>query len=385
MEIFNYLSTPFEGDFAALTAELACNTFRIFCRRATRQAEKHGYPQDALLAEISKRLAERAVTTAYWTPEVAVIFKGLSKTPFTQADWHWVRTQVALSAHLTGVISSLELDVETNDSIVVCGKLLPAGKLSIRGTASRLTIHAEGAAAARAFTVVGQRNGSPVWAEEGEASRLLVIDGQPAVRVVGAEWHSNWGEELSQPVAEVTQAAVDQFQEALRLMERVMPEYRAWVLCLLKEITPIVRPAMNMIASGSSPRRFGGIDLCVPASPTETAEMMIHECSHQYFHMASWVGSMVTPDAKPHYSPLKKCERPLDRILIGYHAFGNALIAFDKFREVGLEKEIAGRFNTINGYMEQLRVPIEAEVGLSELGLAFARPLRARLVQGRRG
>jgi HEXXH motif-containing protein len=379
MEIFKTLSNPFEGDYAAVTAELATNQFRVFCRRAARLAEQHGYSQDPRLTDISRRLAQRGAHTAYWMSAVSVIFKGLSKQTFTEGDWNWLRTQIAIGAHVTGVTPELELDVETNAPLVVAGQLVPAGRLSIRGGPDRMTIQAEGATAPRSFSVIAQRNASPVWAEDDQASSFVRVDGQPAIRVVNADWHTAFQDELSQPAAVLTPEAVAQFEEALELMGRGMPEYRAWVLCLLKEITPIRRPEKNMIASGSSPHRFGGIDLCVPATPTETAEMMIHECTHQYFHMASWLGSFVTAEARPHYSPLKKCERPLDRILIGYHAFGNALIAFEKFREMGLQKETANRRNTIAAYMDQLRVPIENEVGLSELGLAFSRPLRARL------
>jgi len=379
MDIFKTLSNPFEGDYAAVTAELATNQFRVFCRRATRLAEQHGFSPDPRLADISQRLAKRGATTAYWISEVSVIFKGLSKKTFTEGDWNWLRTQVAVAAHVTGVTPEISSDVETSAPLVVAGQIIPAGRLSIRGDASRMTIQSEGAAAPRSFSVIAQRNGSPVWAEVGKESSFVKVDGQPALRVVNTDWHASFQDELSQPSAEVTPDVVAQFEEALELMGRGMPEYRAWVLGLLKEISPIRRPDWNMIASGSSPHRFGGIDLCVPATPTETAEMMVHECTHQYFHMASWLGSFVTADAKPHYSPLKKCERPLDRILIGYHAFGNALIAFEKFREMGLQKETASRRSTIAAYMEQLRVPIETEVGLSELGLAFSRPLRARL------
>ena len=252
----------------------------------------------------------------------------------------------------------------------------------IQGGPSRLTIQAEGEPSARSFSVFGRRNGAPVWAADDAPPVFLHLDGEPAIRFVGGDWHSIWAEEACQPAA-VDQAVVDQFNECLSLVERSMPEYRAWVLCLLKEITPIRRPAKDTIASNSSAIRPGGIDIAVPASPTETAEMLIHECSHQYFHMASWVGSMVTPDARPYYSPLKNCERPLDRILLGYHAFGNALIAFERFCKMGLEQEIAERVRTVAGYMEQLRVPVEKEEGLSELGIAIYRPLRARLAQTR--
>lgn len=51
------------------------------------------------------------------------------------------------------------------------------------------------------------------------------------------------------------------------------------------------------------------------------------------------------------------------------------------FRAMGLEEEIAERHRTVSAYMEQLRIPLESEDGLSELGLALFRPLRARLAQ----
>ncbi len=378
MEIFKALSNPFEGDYASVTAELATNQFRVFVRRAARLAEQHGFTADPRLADIAQRLAKGGARHAYWISEVSVIFKGFAKPAFTESDWNWLRTQVSIAAHVTGVTPGIELDVETNTPLLVAGQIIPAGRLSIRGDSGRMTIQAEGAAA-RSFLVIARRNDSPVWAEDGKQASFVRVDGQPAIRVVNADWHAAFNDELSQPAGAVTPEAIAQFEGALELMGRVMPEYRSWVLCLLKEISPLVRPQPNMIASGSSPHRFGGIDLCVPASATETAEMMVHECTHQYFHLASWLGSFMTAEAKPHYSPLKKCERPLDRILIGYHAFGNALIAFEKFREVGLQKETAVRRNTIADYMAQLRVPIEAEVGLSELGLAFSRPLRDRL------
>lgn len=387
MEIFNRLSTPFEGDFAALTAELATIHFRCFCLRALHLAQKHGYEEDARVVAISQRLTQRAATTAYWLPEVSVLGFGLSKQPFTQGDWNWLRAQIALSAHLTGVTSELELDVETNAPLIVCGRMIPAARLVIRGGPERLTLQAEGAASPRSFSVIGQRNASPVWAEDGTASSFLRIDGQPAIRVVSNEWHLAWSntcetDALRFVAASEHQAAMSQFQEAFGMMDRLMPEYRTWVFCLLRELTPMVRPAEHMTLSGSSKFRFGGIDLCVPASPLELVELLIHECTHQYFHIASCVGSLVTSEARSYYSPIKRCERPLDRILSGYHVCGNILIAFDRLRAVGLEQEISKRFGEISELMSHLRVPIENEVGLSELGLALSRPLHARLTQG---
>jgi HEXXH motif-containing protein len=383
MEIFNYLSTPFEGDFAALAAELAATQYRAFCVRALRIGETIGQGKDPLVADIVHRIDQRDATTAYWTPEVGTIFTGLRKEASTAEDWQWLRTQIALSAHVTGLTSEIALEVQTSAPLLICGRTIPASRMSIQGGPERLAIHVEGEAAPRMFSVHGRRNGAPVWADDAGEPLFIELDGEPAIRFASADWHAIWAEEPCQP-APVDRAVRDQFQECLGLLERSMPEYRDWIVCLLKEITPIRRPGEHMIASNSSALRLGGVDVAVPASPTETAEMLIHECSHQYFHMASWVGSTVTPDAKPHYSPLKRRERPLDRLLLGYHAFGNALIAFDRFRAIGLGNEIADRDGTVSAYMDQLRVPLQTEEGLSELGLALYRPLRARLAQAGR-
>lgn len=380
MEIFNFLSSPFEGDFAALAAELAATQYRAFCVRALRAGESAGYGKDPLIADVVQRIDQRDATTAYWTPEVGTIFTGLRKEAVTEQDWHWLRAQIALAAHVTGLTDEIALEVATGAPLLICGRTVPAGRLRIHGGPERLSIEVEGEAAPRSFSVRGRRQGAPVWADDAGPGLFLELDGEPAIRFASADWHAIWAEEPCDP-APVDQVVREQFQECLGLLARALPEYRDWVVCLLKEITPIRRPGAHMIASNSSALRLGGVDIAVPASATETAEMLIHECSHQYFHMASWMGSTVTPDAKPHYSPLKRRERPLDRLLLGYHAFGNALIAFDRFRAIGLGNQITDRLGTVSAYMEQLRVPLQSEEGLSELGLALYRPLRARLAR----
>lgn len=384
MQIFNALSTPLEGDFAALTAELATFVYRTFCLRAMRIAKTHGYDQDDRVVEITQQLAQRAATTAYWTPEVGVLFKALSKTTFTKCDWNWVRAQIALSAYLTGVRSELKIEIEANAPLVVAGQMLPAGRLVLQGGPDRLMVQVGSEASPRSFSVIGQRDSSPLWAEDGRASEFLMVDGKRAIRLVDDAWHVTWSDEITQPVAPVDQRAITQFQEALDLLGRAAPEYRDWVVCLLREITPIRSPADDAYSSGSSLWRFGGIDLSVPASPVQTAEMLVHECTHLYFLQASWTGPVVTPDAKPYYSPLKNCERPLDKILTSYHALGNQFIVLDKLRTRGFEKEVSDRLGTIASQLEQLLPPMENEAGLSDLGLAFSRPLRTRLAQGRR-
>jgi HEXXH motif-containing protein len=379
MEIFRLLSTPQEGDFEALAAELAATQFHAFATRAVRVAEMTGHPDDPVLSDVVRRIGERDSTVAYWTPEVGAIFTGLQGTP-TDADHRWLQAQTAIAAHLTGVIDGIDLETSVDRSLLVCGDRIEPGAWRIRGDASSLELSPRGRKAGERspirFHAVTQ-SGRRVWLPSEPGARILSAGGH-AIRFVGTGWHEIWAEEPIE-AAELDASVIEQFTAALELLGRTAPEYRAWVLCLLKEITPIRRPNAHTIASNSSSLRLGGIDIATPATPTETAEMLVHECSHQYLHMAAWIGSLVNADARPHYSPLKRRERPLERILLGYHAFGNALLVYDRFHDHGLGAQLGDRLRTVTAYMDELARPLASEVGLSPLGLEILRPLRTRL------
>ncbi|ACY15513.1 HEXXH motif domain-containing protein [Haliangium ochraceum] len=377
MDVFQYLSNPFEGDFVTLAAELAAMQYLTFCKRARRVGASVGQPEDALLDTVIEQLTQRAPSATYWTPEVGTIFTGIRQEPSAEV-YAWLRAQIALSALATGVLEQVSLELDSQAPLLFAGRTFPATRLHIEGSAAQLEVTAADSDAAWSFSLAGQREGAPLWADDAGPGVFLELEGAPAVRFVGGDWHAAWGEEpCAAVVASENQRA--QFSAALALLQRTMPHYFRWVTALLKEITPMQRPGEHMIASNSSALRLGGVDIATPASTTETVEMLIHECSHQYFHMASWLGTTVTPDARPHYSPLKRRERPLERILLGYHAFGNALIAFGRLVELGMDRDIDERRRTVVAYMDELKLPLADEDGISELGLALYRPLRARL------
>ena len=378
MEVFQYLSTPFEGDFHALSAELAAAQYRAFCQRAQRLAPTPELAADHLIATVVDAIAARPATVGYWTPEVGSIFAGFGPKALSVREWNWIRAQIIISGHVTGLLDDLECEVEVDSPLQVCGRAI-VGEIHISGGHGRLQVRTIDGRTALSFSSVALRHGVPVWAEDDRPSAIVCLEGTPAIRLVGGEWHG-W---VNQPCDAMLASAevIGRIEESLELLKRCMPEYYQWVVCLLREVTPIHRPARDTIASNSSALRMGGIDISIPASATEIAEMLIHECSHQYFHMASWLGSPVTPDSKPHYSPLKKCERPLDRILLGYHAFGNAMIGFDRFAELGFKHDIADRWHTISNYLEQLALPLADEAGLNELGKALYRPLHERVTR----
>jgi HEXXH motif-containing protein len=367
MEVFRLLSTPREGDFAALATELAAAQHHAFLVRAGRTAALAGVPDDPILGELAENLAKRKPSVASWTPEVGVLATGFGATD--AAGHRWLQAQAAVAGLVTGGIPRLALETTVDRPLLVCGQRVAPGPLQLRGDADALEI--VGRDQVQRFH---RQDG--VWVADGWEAAIVPTGGAP-LRLVGGGWHALFDDPVEplEPDARV----IDQIAGALALLGEAAPEYRAWVLCVLKEVTPCRRPAVNRIASGSSALRPGGIDLAVPASPTETAEMLIHECSHQYLHMVSWFGALVSKDARPHYSPLKGCERPLERIALGYHAFGNAMLAFAQLQAHGHAEALAARYRVVSGYVDELVKPLVDEVGLSALGREIVRPLRARL------
>lgn len=369
MDVFRPLSTPREGDFAALATELAAELHRAFIARATRTAALAGAPDDPVLGELAHDLAERPPSVASWTPEVGVLATGFRATD--AAGHRWLQAQAALAGLVTGATTRLTLDTTVDRPLLVCGRRVAPGPVQLRGDVDALEI--VGRDEVQRF----YRQAGAWIAEHSEAA--IVPTGAAPLRLVGGAWHALCDEPV-EPLALDAQI-VDQLAGALALLGEAAPEYRAWVLCLLKEVTPIRRPGEHTLASGSSPLRPGGIDVAVPASATETAEMLIHECSHQYLHMVSWFGALVNEAARPHYSPLKRRERPLDRIVFGFHAIGNALLAYAQLRAHGHAEALARRYRVVSAYLDELVKPLVDEVGLSALGREIVRPLRTRLVR----
>lgn len=171
-------------------------------------------------------------------------------------------------------------------------------------------------------------------------------------------------------------------REGLAAIKEVMPEYLNWVLKVIKMIV-VIGQIENTSCSGSWADASGVIYMSQPSSALEAAEILIHEGSHQYFHILEKVASTRKKnDTRLFYSPPVGRERPIDRILIAYHAFANVLIfyatAFKK--NIGHnDREAFNRFEVMKKDVEFLENTLITCNGLSELGEIIFHPLRSRL------
>lgn len=115
---------------------------------------------------------------------------------------------------------------------------------------------------------------------------------------------------------------------ALELICRHAPDYERWCADVLRQIHAVGQTAEQTL-SRSAVSRPGSVVATAPLDDILQAEMLVHECTHQYFFMLSLVTGLVTEEAKGlyFYSPLIRRERSIDRLLMAYHAAAN-MVAF---------------------------------------------------------
>jgi HEXXH motif-containing protein len=119
-----------------------------------------------------------------------------------------------------------------------------------------------------------------------------------------------------------------------------------------------------------------------PGSLLQTISMLVHECSHQYFHSVQWSCPVVEDDAPQGFSILKEINRPLDKILLGFHAFGNVLYAFSCLRGNSAvdQIELEAQVRHVRRYVDDLQTQLEQQQQwLTQTGKELYLPLKALL------
>jgi HEXXH motif-containing protein len=172
-------------------------------------------------------------------------------------------------------------------------------------------------------------------------------------------------------------------QRSSEVLEANVPEYYVWVGTLLREILPLddIGPGRSM--SGSFMTRFGQVHLS-RSTVVKTIDMLVHEASHQYFHLARLFGPLCKRDAPEVYSVLKQCKRPLEKVLFGYHAAVNIVLALETLRArrcgldgAELDHEIRETVDLVAGLDSSLKGNWEQH--FNEAGISLYMALRARL------
>ncbi len=169
--------------------------------------------------------------------------------------------------------------------------------------------------------------------------------------------------------------------QALDLLEEHLPHYFNWVVRIIRRLV-VLHAGPNVLHSGSPEHQYGTIFISDNFRALSVAEMLIHESSHQYFELLNKLGPTVDPGhTKLYYSPAKRCDRPLHKILLAYHAFANVMLFYRGVAECGLADSRFAKFqNVLNDELRQLEQPLLENDAILPIGRALVEPLIERSV-----
>jgi HEXXH motif-containing protein len=217
----------------------------------------------------------------------------------------------------------------------------------------------------------------------------------PLLNRPGARWVI-WGRDELQlwSLTDISQNIEDRGAElmvprceaALSGLETFSPDYFSWVSKVVRFIAPR-RVIPDEYPSGSSSSNIapGLVGVGNHGHPISLAESLVHEASHHYYYIAKRLGPIDDgTDEKWYYNPFLERDRPVDRIVLAYHAFGNILLFCRNAMANGLvgDRYVFTREEVL---VEQLRVLEEAlhtSTGITPLGHALWQPIYNQLHAG---
>ena len=326
--LFNALSYPYQGDFVSLAANLSCRLFCSTLAAANRFAREVGAPTLDLDPAL---IAPDRFATSFWCPEVGRAAKLLTERRAEEAPL--IVGQLAIAAFLNGALRELDLDVRAERGLVIAGHSLRGPRLQIQGADGRLTVReghevltltrADTEAIAPAWTAVGDS-----VIRLGDAGLAVFSDGL-CLDQWGAPEHLRCDPSREHRV---------RIEDAVEILRHCGPAYYAWIVAVLREVVPLAKPGRGT-SSSSHVAYPGQLRISARGSRIEYVNMLVHECSHQYFNLMQSFVPVVRPDAPEVYSALKECNRPLEKVLLGFHAVGNMLFAYEALLDSGAPVE----------------------------------------------
>jgi HEXXH motif-containing protein len=188
-----------------------------------------------------------------------------------------------------------------------------------------------------------------------------------------------------QPVEHISPLMAQSFEDGIAVLRQNVPDYLPWVERVLNGIVVCPVEDQYRLVSGSWEDVPGFVHMSSPHAGIDIAEILVHECAHQYFYMLQRVGALDdASDRALYWSPPIRKKRPLSRILMAYHALANVQLLYDAVRRNTANSPQDIRYVEINepdlqAAIRALDAPLRDNPALTTLGRALYAPLAARL------
>ncbi len=373
--LFNRLSNPFEGDFVVLAEKLTVKVVQGIFNLVNETISED--KQVKLDQDISP-------SVSLWRPEFGTIVLVLQKDKDIDfAMQTWLNAQLRIGLFLAGELITVSLDIyNIKHPLTIAGSRFTAEKLKIEGQGNNLSINHDGEV--DEFKKTNLNLISPTWENITNNKGVVKLGQYGAAIITITDWLSDWSPDT--PLNDIShnyEGFAEQVSSTFDFLFENLPEFYVWCASMIRELVPLIQEH----PTGTSSRSFtywpGQVHLSTPGSLLQTISMLVHECSHQYFHAAKWSCYLVKEGAPECYSVLKQVYRPLEMVLLGYHAFANVLCAFKSLvgNEAVDQEELAGQIRHVSNYVNSLQNQLETNLDwLTESGKEFYYPLR-RLIK----
>ncbi|HEX4341223.1 MAG TPA: HEXXH motif-containing putative peptide modification protein [Polyangiaceae bacterium] len=120
------------------------------------------------------------------------------------------------------------------------------------------------------------------------------------------------------------------FTESIDVVARGAPEYLDWIADGVHTLVP-VEPPPGVSVSGSRQNVDGVVIIGLPVDSVSLGELLVHEASHQMLHLVEAAATISNGyDDRKYYSPFARAERDIRRMLVGFHAFANIALYYQR-------------------------------------------------------
>jgi HEXXH motif-containing protein len=375
-------SCPQEGQDARVISVIATTYAREYVRRFAEQNRRELDWRCRGLTQVLKQWPlRRAEFDHVWDLALAgarqaVLNKDEESLPLHAAS-------LALRLHACGVPGGWELMLGRPTRLRWDRWLLPtADRVRVNATPSRTAVKLR-----RGRTVIDVtfRRKEGGWTAEGV--KALPVAGSPDCPIILFRNPGIEGLEFGGPLrfARVPlRRIVEQCNAAVDILRCHAPIYLRWVREVVRSIIPLDAKLSGIIA-GSDFTKPGVVQVSFPLGTVLLAETLVHEASHQHLHIVRRLGPFHDgSDRRLYYSPIRKQGRPIEMILVAYHAMVNVVLFYRLCRASGLRDGgyIKRHEEKLLPQLAQLEAPLRSTRALTPLGIALWEPLAQRLHHG---
>lgn len=171
-------------------------------------------------------------------------------------------------------------------------------------------------------------------------------------------------------------------ENALDAIDKASPNLKTWISSGVKFIACFESIDRAHVTSSSFKSHLGLIVITGDKNHLLTGELLIHEASHQIFNIARSISPIVdSQDDSLYYSALTRSQRPIDKVLMAYHAAANILMYYQYCIDAGLDSEgyCNNRLKTLSAGLDEMYKSLNISSTLSLLGKYIFKTLQEEI------